>query len=232
MKNLLSSIAVIVLLGALALATVLALPRGMETATASAPAAAPIREVANAPDAPLANKYNVIAMPLAAQQQFADAGVSFNAQGLATIVGPGVQQVLEWNANTSSYLQYIPGLGGDNFDLRVGGVYWLELDVTANNVVSFVGDVPAQGSVTFTLARPSGAGCTYNDISIPLDRNDITTPQQLADSIGNVEQVLQWNPATNTYLQYLVGIGGDTFAIKIGYPYHVCLQAGGNTTWP
>lgn len=226
MKNSLSSLAIIVVLAALGLTTVVALPRGMD-ATAAAPAApadAPAR-------APLANKYNVIAMPLDATQQFVDAGVAFNAEGLATIVGTGVQQILQWNPNTGTYLSYIPGLGGDNFNLTVGGVYWLELDSSAGNIVSFVGDVPAQGSVSFTLMRPV-LGCAFNDISLPLDQGAITTPQQLADSIGNVEQVLQWNASTQTFLQYIPGLGGDDFDVKIGYPYHVCLQPGGNTTWP
>lgn len=226
MKNQLSSLAIIVVLAALGLSTVVALPRGMD-ATASAPAA-PVEAPARAP---LANKYNVIAMPLDATQQFADAGVSFNAEGLATIVGTGVQQVLQWNPSTGTYLSYIPGLGGDNFNLTVGGVYWLELDSSAGNIVSFVGDVPAQGSVSFSLVRPA-SGCTFNDISLPLDQGAITTPQELADSIGNVEQVLQWNASTGTFLQYIPGLGGDNFDVKIGYPYHVCLQPGGSTTWP
>lgn len=222
------AIALLVGLGALA---VLALPNG-QMALNPAPVAVAAQVVAG-PEAPLGtNRYNVIAMPLDTTNQFTNAGQPFNAAGLAAIVGPGVQQVLKWNANTNSHLQYIPGLGGDNFNLSVGGVYWLELDSTANNIVSFVGNVPTQGSVTFALVRPAAAGCRYNDISIPLERSDITTPQQLANSIGNVEQVLQWSPATNTYQQYLVGLGGDNFTIKIGYPYHVCLQAGGNTTWP
>lgn len=234
MKNALSSIAIIAVLVALGALTLAAMPRGMETtATASAPAAnpaAPSMEVARAPEA--SNTYNVIAMPLDAEQQFLDAGVSFDGAGLAEIVGPGVQQVLEWNPSTNTYLSYIPGFGGDDINLEVGGVYWLELDSTAGDIVSFVGDVPAQGSVSFALVRPASSGCTYNDISIPLDRDDITTPQGLADDIGNVEQVLQWNPQTNTYLEFYPGFGGDDFDIKIGYPYHVCLQPGGATTWP
>ena len=42
----------------------------------------------------------------------------------------------------------------------------------------------------------------------------------------NVEQVLQWDATNQFFLQYIAGVGGDEFPIKIGYPYLVCLQAG------
>jgi hypothetical protein len=174
----------------------------------------------------------MIAMPLNAANQFTTAGQTFNAAGLAAIAGPGVQQVLSWNPGTSSYLSYIPGLGGDNFDLVVGGAYWLELDSTSNTIVSFVGDVPVQGTITNPLVRPTSGECVYNDISIPLDQGSITTPQQLADAIGSVEQVQQWSAGTQSFLQYIPGLGGDTFDVKIGYPYTVCLQPATSTTWP
>jgi hypothetical protein len=174
----------------------------------------------------------VIAMPLNAANQFTSAGVSFNAPGLASIVGPGVQQILAWDAANGFYLQYIPGAGGDPFNLVVGGVYWLELDSTSGNIVSFVGDVPAPTTVDFDLQRPTSGDCLWNEISIPLDQSSITTPQGLADSITNVEQVLQWDAANQFFLQYIPGSGGDPIPMKIGYPYLVCLQPGSKVVWP
>jgi hypothetical protein len=196
-------------------------------------AAAP--EFQDAPLAPAAaENVNVIAMPLNAANQFTSAGLTYDQKGLATLVGPGVQQVLRWNAATQSYLIWYPPIDdGDPFPMETGGVYWLLLDGTANGIVSFVGDVPAQGSVHFTLQRPAGAGCLINDISLPLDRSDITTPQQLAQAVGNVEQVAQWNAATQSYLIWYVDINdGDPITMKIGYPYQLCLKQGGATTWP
>lgn len=231
MKNLLSSLAIVVVLAALGLSTVVALPRGMD-ATAAAPAGAPILESTNAPAA--TTSVNVIAMPLNSTQQFADAGKSFDADGLAAVVGPGVQQVLTWNASTQGYRTWYPQDGeGDNFPLAVGGVYRLVLDNTAGTIVSFVGDVPGQGSVSFSLVRPAGGGCSINDISVPLDRSDLTTADQLATSVGNVQQVLEWNPTTQGYRTWYPQDGeGDNFAVKIGYPYRLCLLSSGSTVWP
>lgn len=228
MNRVLTTVLAVALLLGLGALAVLALPG------ASAPLAAAPFVSAAAPDAPMAvNKYNVVAMPLEAQGQFADLGLPFKAEGLASLVGTGVQQVMSYNAAGGSFLTYVPGLGGDNFDLQVGGVYWLELDENAANVVSFVGDVPEIGSVSFSLVRPAAGGpCVYNDISIPLDRDDLATPQDLADDIGNVEQVLQWNASGSSFLQYVPGLGGDDFDVAIGYPYYVCILDGGPTTWP
>ena len=186
--------------------------------------------VATGPD----TSYNVIPVPLPSVSQFPSS--QFNAEGLASIVGPGVHQVLEWNPSTGSYLSYIPGIGGDEIPLKVGGVYWLALDSSANPTVSFMGDVPARGSVKFAFTRPSFGPCIYNDLSIPLDflldHPAVTTAEKLAQDIEQVDHVLQWDSAAQVWRKYTPGSSVDNFAIKIGYPYHVCLKSGGKMTWP
>ena len=207
------------------------------------PVAAPVESREQAagaahPEAPAAPKsdtsYNVIPVPLPSVGQFPSG--RFNAEGLASIIGPGVLQVLEWNPNTGSYMSYIPGIGGDEIPLKVGGVYWFGLGSTANSTVSFLGDVPAKGSVKFTLTRPAFGACVYNDVSIPLDflldHPTVLTAQKLAEDIENVDHVLQWDSAAQVWRRYTPGQGGDNFAVKIGYPYHLCLKPGGKTVWP
>ena len=181
-----------------------------------------------------ATSYNVIPVPLPSVSQFPSS--QFNAEGLASIVGPGVHQVLEWNPNTGSYLSYIPGIGGDEIPLKVGGVYWFALDSSANPTVSFMGDVPAKGSVKFAFTRPSFGPCIYNDLSIPLDffldHPTVMTAEKLAVDIEQVDHILQWDSAAQVWRKYTPGPSSDNFAIRIGYPYHVCLKSGGKTTWP
>ncbi|OQA43143.1 MAG: hypothetical protein BWY52_01979 [Chloroflexi bacterium ADurb.Bin325] len=232
MRRVLSAVIAIALLLGLGTLAVLALPGAGAPMTASPVAAAPL---AVEPDAPAGtNKVNVIAMPLDATQQFIGAGVAFDADGLATIVGAGVQQVLTWDAVLGGYRTWYPiDEEGENFPLSVGGVYRLVLDSNAGSVVSFVGDVPPEGSISFSLARPTGAGCLVNDISLPLDRADIISANQLALSVGNVSQVLEWIPANQGYKTwYPQDQEGEDFPIKIGYPYRFCLLSGGNSTWP
>lgn len=251
MRSSQTSLAIIVLLAALALATVLALPRGMGAATASAPAApasAPLIE----PAAPTAAKYNVVGMPLDATQQFASQGLGFNSDGLADFVGSSVTQVLRWNTARQEFDSWDPvyNEGVVNgvytttpFALAVGGSYWLLVNATAPTVVSFVGDVPAAGSVKFTLKGTSPT-CSYNAITIPLEQSSLTNSDLLADSISTtqVSQVLRWNAARQefdtwdpVYNEGVVdGVYTTTpFSTRIGYPYWVCLLAGVNgNVWP
>jgi len=242
MKYYLPPVCALVLLLAFGSLAVLARPDGIGVPAAPAVAAQvePSQQSAAAPvpQAPAATNpdtsYNVIPVPLPSVSQFPSS--KFNAEGLASIVGPGVHQVLEWSPDTGSYLSYIPGIGGDEIPLKVGGVYWFALDSSANPTVSFMGDVPAKGSVKFTLTRPAFGSCVYNDISIPLDflldHPTITTAQKLAEDIENVDHVLQWDSTAQLWRKYTPGPGGDNFAVKIGYPYHLCLKPGGKTAWP
>lgn len=233
MRRVLSTVLAVALLLGLGALAVLALPNA-NASLAGAPvvsAAAP----EFAPDAPTAGpNYNMIGLPLNSTNQFTSAGYTYNADGLAKIVGNGTTQVLSWNASTQTYQTWDVGLqDGINFNLTTSHAYWVLLNNSANNIVSFVGDVPAQGSVHFTLVRPAGAGCLLNDFTLPLDKANITDANGLATAIGNVGQVLQWNASTQTYQTWDVGLqDGINFGTKIGYPYLTCLNSGGTTSWP
>ncbi len=231
MRRVLTTVLAVALLLGLGALAVLALPNATAPLAGAPVSAAAPEYQPDAPDA--AQNYNMIAMPLISNNQFTTAGLTYDLKGLGGFV-PGATQTLSWNPNSQTYLSWDVGLqDGDNPALTTGGAYWLLLNNTASNVVSFVGDVPAQGSIHFTLVRPTSGGCYINDISVPLDQSSLTTPQQLATAVGNVSQVLQWNAATQTFLSWDVDLqDGDTFPVKIGYPYRLCLKSGGTTTWP
>jgi hypothetical protein len=251
MRRVLTTVLAVALLLGLGALAVLALPNA-NASLAGAPlsAAAPDFE----PEAPLAtNNYNAIGMPLNAANQFTSAGFGFDSDGLASLVGSSVSQVLQWNNTRQEFDTWNPvsNTGVVNglftttpFALAVGGSYWLLVDSTSPTVVSFVGDVPAQNSVKFTLVGPV-SGCSYNALTIPLEQSSLTNSDLLADSInaaGQVSQVLQWNavrqefdtwnPVSNTGV--VNGLFTTTpFATKIGYPYMICGAAAVNgQVWP
>jgi len=230
MKRILYTTVFVGLALALAMAAVFALKGPAPTQTASAaPAADSAPASALAPTA--TNYYNIISMPLDSQQQFTDAGYNFDSQGLANMI-PGTVQILEWLNDQQKYLTFTPGLDTP-FALEVGGIYRVLLDSSAGNVVSFVGDVPPKstepGHKIYNLY--GGSPCQYNVISIPLDRSDITDSQLLANEITGTQQVLQWLPDQQKYLTFTPGL--DTpFAVKIGYPYRVCLDGTAPSQWP
>lgn len=247
-----TALAVALLLGLGALA-VLALPGAYSALAPTASAAAPgaFQSMAPAVTAGIA-RYNVIGMPLGAAAQFASLGLGFDADGLADLIGPSVTQILRWNASRQDFDSWDPvnndGYANGNpitspFQLTVGEAYWVLVDSAAPDVVSFVGDVPLAGSVKFTLVGAS-AGCAYNQVTIPLEQSGLSDADLLADSISlaEVAQVLRWNAVRQDFDSWDPAnnegyVGGDPvttpWAVRLGYPYMVCLNAGVNGhTWP
>lgn len=235
MRRALSALVAVALLLGLGALAVMALP--------SAPgAAAPMPASAAAPDAPAAaQNFNMIAMPLDATDQFTNLSYTFTADGLMQLAGGGtkVKQVGHWRPDLSIYDTWTwdpdEGQGvGTNFSLAVGEAYWLLLESTANTVISFVGDVPPPGSVTFNLVR--GNPCAFNQFSIPLDQAAIADADDLMTALS-AQQVSRWVASSQLFESWTwdpdEGQGvGTNFAVQIGYPYVVCLQTGTPTVWP
>jgi hypothetical protein len=206
-------------------------------ATASFASAQGLRKMAAAPDeavmlAPEA-VYNYNALTLVLD----GTGITM-ADELATYVG-GTFEVLKWDAGTQQWAVRRPTQPwiGPDFPLAVGNPYFVAVDSTAVSPVTFVGDVPPQESVVFTLlpgTSPNLADWKYNFISLPLDRSDITTADGLAADIGGVYEVLKWDASLQ---QWAVRrptqpwIGPD-FDVYIGYPYMVRLDDTAPTSWP
>jgi hypothetical protein len=158
-------------------------------------------------------------------------GVS-DADSLAAYVG-GVYMVLHYDAATGEIQWRIPGLAGDNLSVQVGQVYFVYLDSTAPSVVSLVGDVPAIGEVSFALTRPApGGSCAYNFVSVPLDRDDLADADALAADIGGVYSVSRYNAETQDMTWRVPGVAGTNFAVRVGYPYIICVDDTAPQYWP
>ncbi|HBX67914.1 MAG TPA: hypothetical protein DEH25_00555 [Chloroflexi bacterium] len=195
-------------------------------------------------------KYNAIAMPLDAEQSFADLGYLYNSQGLLDYIGSSASQVLRLNASRQDFDSWFSGGFGvvdgifttTPFPLNTGEEYWILVNSNSPTSFSVVGEVPAAGSVDFTLIGSNP--CKYNGISIPLDQSEISNAVELSASIGNIEQVLRLNTEHQDFDTWFVTanfgiVGGifttnpDDFPVKIGYPYWVCVNTtGNNTVWP
>ncbi len=238
MNRVLTTVLAVALLLGLGALAVLALPG------ASAPLAAAPFVSAAAPDAPMAaQNFNMIAMPLDATDQFTSAGYTFTADGLMQLAGGGtkVKQVGHFLSGPQTYETWTwssdegTGIGVD-FDIVVGQAYWLLLESTAGNVVSFVGDVPEPDAVSFTLARGGVDDCLFNQFSIPLDQPGITNANGLMIALG-AKQVSRWVASSQTYESWTWSDDegqaiGMNFDVQIGYPYVACLKAGTPAVWP
>lgn len=256
MKNALSSIAIIVLLVALGALTVIALPRGMETATASAPATEPaapsIEAAASAPEAPAAtNKWNSIALPLdvaGSDVSMASDVANYIASGDANDPGnQTVKRVMKWNEASQRWVEYFPqdpDLGDPDFAVGsgvAGGALALMVLVDSNlsnTVLSWVGDVPAEGTVTNPL-QANG----FSFIMVPLDQyasfgspgSPSGTAADLADAITNLTRVMKWDSSLQRWVEYFPqdpDLGDPDFDVFAGYPYMVRGNASTPSQWP
>ena len=222
MKRLLYTTLFVGLVLILAVAAVFALkgPAPAQTA-AAAPAASSAPASALAPTA--TDNYNFIALPLDSSQSF-----SYTASGLMNYIGPSAQAVVKWDATNQQFVSFTGGLG--DFALETGGAYFVLLDSTADNVLSFVGDVPPQGSISFSFVNGTSSACKYNAISIPLDQGSIQTASDLMNAIGGVASVSKWDANNQQFVTFTGGLGD--FDVYIGYPYLVCLTDSAPSTWP
>ncbi len=180
--------------------------------------------------------YNFIGLPL----DSSDSITPFKASGLAAYHGAGVAQVLQWNPSLQIFSTYIPSVSPpfEDFDLEVGGAYMLLVDSSSSSVLSFVGDVPAQGSISHAIA-PAASGCSFDSLTIPLDRSDLTNASDLATDlaslagIDSVEQVSVWDAASQSFDVYIPGVSPpfSDFDVQIGYPYFVCTNGTSAVNW-
>ena len=177
-------------------------------------------------------RYNHLALPLA------QTGVS-NAQEavshITTQVGAPPSQALKWDATIGAFLVYEPGNPfSQNFSLNVGDSFFVLLGGAGPAYVNFTGAVPTAGSYQANLLGGSGGSCFYNDMSLPLEKGEITNASGLAAAIGDVSQVLQWNAAADPSGMFQVYEPGNPFSqdfpVAIGHPYLVCMTA--SKLWP
>jgi len=237
MKRLLSTALAVALLLSLGALAVLARGGGdILTPADSVVSAAAQPQTAAAPDAPTAGgKYNMLGVPLIVSSITNETNLAAYIQSNTSTT---VSRILKWNptlGGTGGYYSYDPtDPESDTFPINVGDAFWVLSVGTGSPVLSYVGDVPPEHSVTFNLA--GSTPCRYNMITVPLDKSSITNETQLATDIGmsSVGRILSWDPTlggTGGYYSYdPADPESDTFAVKIGYPYWVCMKT--SKTWP
>jgi hypothetical protein len=168
------------------------------------------------------------------------AGIT-NAESLADYVelqgGTGfgsVQQVLKWSAPTQSFLAWSHEFQfGDNFTLALGDYVFLVTNGGPSSV-TFTGRRPNSGEVRFNLTAGQPApDCALNFLSLPYDRAQLDTADELSDDVGGVVQALDWHTPVQNFLAWSNQFGfGDNFTTTVGYPYAVCLDNTAPAMWP
>lgn len=171
-----------------------------------------------------AANYNDIAMALSVP------GVN-DAESLANYAGSSVNYVLKYQASSQSFQIYSVGNPGSNYSLSVGDYVFLITDSTTPSTLALAGDVPAPGSVQFSLV--TGTASMYNFVSLPLDRGDLQDASDVAADIGSgVSRVMKYNSGTQLFEIYSPGNPASDFPMRIGEPFMLFLTSAAPGQWP
>jgi hypothetical protein len=157
------------------------------------------------------------------------------AKDLAKSIGDGVDVLWKLSSSTNAYsIYYLPNISfGTNFDIKTGAPVIAQVNADAVTPWFYTGNVPAQGSVQFTIYKNAGK-TVYNEITLPLDKINIKTADQLAKDIGGVEVIWKLDPATNSFSKYWLPAVkyGENFAIEPGEAVLIGVTNAAPDVWP
>ena len=160
--------------------------------------------------------YSLISLP------FSTTAIT-DAASLTSYIGE-VGALLKWNPTTQAFRFFVPPSTDDNFPLAPGEIAFVQVNSGGPSVVTMVGEVI---SVQHTLETGG-----FNFISLPLQRADLTDTASTAADITNVDAMLGWNEATQTFRFFVPPATGDNFTLQVGTPFIIDLGIGGPSLWP
>lgn len=247
MGRLLSTIVAVALLLGLGVLAVMALPGAAAPMTAGAVAAAPLAAEPDAPAALMAGtpKWNSIALPLdvtASGVTDSQKIANYISTGNANTIGTSVLRVMKWSRLEQRWIDYIPqdpDLGDPVFTVDVGDALLVLLDSTqTSTVLSWVGDVPLQNTITNQLSQNA-----WNFITVPLDQyatyGSLSAPSgtaaTLAGDITGITRVMKWEASEQRWVDYIPqdpDLGDADYAVNFGYPYLIRTDNTAPTQWP
>jgi hypothetical protein len=175
-------------------------------------------------------RYNYISLPL-------DTDIS-NAKQLAEAIGSGVKVVLQLDHKTNGFsTYYLPELNFPTtpFAIHSGMPVLVQADLTAPESWFYCGTVPVAGALQFSLS--TAFKYTYNEIILPLDRQEITDADQLAAEIGGVDVLLKLSSDGRGFSQYWLpalkfGNPMTPFSIAPGEPVLIQVNKTAPALWP
>ncbi len=150
--------------------------------------------------------YDLVSLP------FDGTGIS-DAEALAQAV-PNCAAVWQWDAATQSWSGHPKG-GPNNFSVEAGGGYLVS--------VTGVGTFHTSGAWAI---RSFSLKAGYNLVSLLKSRDQITTAEQMLQSIPNGTAVWRWDATAQGWSGHPLG-GPNNFAVTVGDAYLVHVSADG-----
>ncbi len=178
-------------------------------------------------------KWTYIGMPL-------QVSAATTADAVASYIDPGgsIKRVGKWNAVTKTWIFRVVGspFPPANYPVAPGDSLLVYANNLAPSVFAWVGDVPAQGAITYTLTTNN-----WYSIMPPIDQNlsTILTADALAADIQNGAgtsgmRVGKWDASVQTWIYRIVGspFPPANYSTRLGYPYFVLTNSSTPPSWP
>lgn len=220
MKRLLLTGLVAGLVAILIVGAVFALRGQALTETAAAPP--PVKQAQNGTN----YSWNDIALPLVMDNVSTASDVANEIDPNGSII-----KVSRWRSDIGQWETYVVSDPFSNdFSVSTGDALFVAADSNAPATASWVGDVPAQGSISYSLVPNQ-----WNSIMIPLDQDgqfDMTA-SGLAANIGGVVKVSHWLNDIQQWETYIVSDPfSNDFPVRLGYPYFILTNDSPPANWP
>ena len=144
------------------------------------------------------------------------------AEELAQAI-PYCSDVYYWDAQGQGTVGHPKGVPFNNFNIIAGFPYIV--NITSDTVWTLAGSFL---DTSFHLITTDGTD--INHISVPLNKDKLTTAEELGQDIPDCSDVYYWNTEGQGTVGHVVGLPFENFAVRAGYPYYVNVTA--NTIWP
>jgi len=174
---------------------------------------------------PLVAGANMVSMPLI--DSSVDDAQSLHA-ALGGFGGP-LGQLTRWDENTQSFYDWNPWSGQPGFDIEPGEALFVHTSGPGNLVM--VGHAPTEDGEVVHQIVPG-----WNLVAAPMDINPAGNPfgyntaSMVAVLMAQVQQLAEWNPATQTFVSYQHPSGwGTNFSVEANQP--IWVQANAPSLW-
>jgi hypothetical protein len=166
----------------------------------------------------LVQGWNLVSVP------FVDYGYKASTLGLSS-----GDQVVSWDPVAKTYKTYIVGLPLNDFVIAPSTGYWIF--AAQAKTLKLVGDLSHTSPVTRSITVPAGGGWVIVGLN---SMNTAWKASNLAAmySGGSITTVVKWNPVTQAYLTYVVGLPINNFALVPGEGYWIFCNLSGTLSYP
>jgi hypothetical protein len=158
--------------------------------------------------------WNMVTLPM---------GTAYKASTLGLTTG----QVVSWNSATSAYKTFIVGLPLNDFNIVPTEGYWVFTSIPQTLHLAGTIQVDPQSRA---ITVPSGGGWVL--VGFASMQTGWTASNVASMFTGaSMTNVVRWNPATQSYTTYIVGLPLNNFPLVPGAAYWVFVTGSGTLTY-